>query len=336
MAAGDHVHRIRLYLGVDVGGTKIQASVAEESGAIRGRQRCPTPRDVGPEQVLAAIERLVEQVLDQQKLDASKLAAMGVAVPGVVDPELGRIVVTPNMTLTGVALGSHLEARFHVPVALGNDCNLGALGETWLGSARRANSALGIFVGTGIGGGFVRKGKLWRGAREAAGEIGHIVMQIGGPKCGCGNHGCLEALASRTAIENQLRAAVGAGRQTVLTELLGGDLQVIRSSALRQALDKEDPLVTETLRHTSEILGYACLTVRHLIDPEVIVLGGGVIEACSDFVLPIVENIVGSDQLPGARPGGRVLASALGDDAVSLGAVALARMSIGRSPFKRR
>ena len=156
--------------------------------------------------------------------------AMGVAIPGVVDPELGRIVVTPNMTLTGVALGSHLEARFHVPVALGNDCNLGALGETWLGSARRASSALGIFVGTGIGGGFVRKGKLWRGAREAAGEIGHIVMQIGGPKCGCGNHGCLEALASRTAIENQLRAAVGAGRQTVLTELLGGDLQVIRSA----------------------------------------------------------------------------------------------------------
>ena len=163
MAAGDHVSRVRLYLGVDIGGTKIQASVAEESGAIRGRQRCPTPRDVGPEQVLAAIERLVEQVLDQQKLDASKLAAMGVAVPGVVDPELGRVVVTPNMTLTGVALGSHLEARFHVPVALGNDCNLAPWAKP--GSARpgRASSALGIFVGTGIGGGFVQQGEALAG-----------------------------------------------------------------------------------------------------------------------------------------------------------------------------
>lgn len=310
--------------------------LADESGALLARERCPTPREVGPEEVLAAIERLIEGILRQENLEASALTALGVAVPGVVDPGIGRIIVTPNMTLSGMALGPHLETRYHVPVALGNDCNLGILGESWLGSARRASSAVGIFVGTGIGGGFVRKGKLWRGAREAAGEIGHIVMQIGGPRCGCGNHGCLEALASRTAIENQLRAAVDAGRKTALTELLEGNLKVIRSSALRQALNRQDPLVTEIMRRTSEILGYACLTVRHLIDPEVIVLGGGVVEACSDYVMPIVENIVGSDQLPGARPGGRVLATALGDDAVSLGAVALARIALGRSPFKKR
>ena len=150
-------------------------------------------------------------------------------------------------------------------------------------------------------------------------------MQIGGPKCGCGNHGCLEALASRTAIENQLR---GDRRRPpeVLTELLGGDLQVIRSSARGKPWTREDPLVTEILRHTSEILGYACLTVRHLIDPEVIVLGGGVIEACSDFVLPIVKHRRFGPTPRRVRPGGRVLASALGDDAVSLGAVALVRI----------
>jgi glucokinase len=191
-------------------------------------------------------------------------------------------------------------------------------------------------VGTGIGGGFVRKGKLWRGARESACEVGHIIVQIDGPQCGCGNRGCLEALASRTAIESQLRAAVQAGEKTVLAELLKGDLSVIRSRVLRQALDAEDPLVTRIVRRAAEVLGYACLTVRHLIDPEVIVLGGGVIEASSDFIVPIVENIVGSDQLPGARDGGRVLLSALGDDAVVLGAVALARTLVGRSPFKKR
>ena len=177
---------------------------------------------------------------------------------------------------------------------------------------------------------------MWRGARESAGEIGHIIMQIGGPLCGCGNHGCLEALASRTAIERDIRAALQAGGTSKLTELSGGDLSVIRSGAIRKALKAEDPLVTGILHRAAETLGYACLTVRHLVDPEVIVLGGGLIEACSEFMMPILENIVGSDRLPGARDGGHVLLSALGDDAVVLGAVALARKQVGRSPFKKR
>jgi len=335
MSAGERTKKHRVYLGIDVGGTKIQASLVEESGAVLNRQREATPRD-GPEQVLVAIERLIDAVAKQAGIVAADLTAIGIAIPGVVDPGRGRVVVTPNMSLTGVAIGSHLESRFRVPVALGNDCNLGTLGEAWLGSARNARSAVGILVGTGIGGGFVRKGKLWRGARESACEVGHIIMEIDGPQCGCGNRGCLEALASRTAIENQLRQAVSAGEQTMLTEFLQGDLKLIRSSALRQALAAEDPLVTRIMHRAAEVLGYACLTVRHLIDPEVIVLGGGVIEACSDFIVPIVENIVGSDQLPGARDGGRVLLSALGDDAVVLGAVALARTLVGRSPFKKR
>ena len=182
----------------------------------------------------------------------------------------------------------------------------------------------------------MQRGKLWRGDRESAGEIGHMIMQIGGPKCGCGGHGCFEALASRTAIERDLREAIAAGRKSVLLELAGGDLSVIRSGMIRKALEVEDELVTEVMRRAAEVLGYACLNVRHLIDPEAIVLGGGVIEACSDFIMPIVENIVGLDPLPGAREGGRVLLSALGDDAVVLGAVAAARKLVGRSPFKKR
>jgi glucokinase len=223
-----------------------------------------------------------------------------------------------------------------VPVAIGNDGNLGAYGEAWLGSARNARSALGIWVGTGIGAGLVQKGRLWRGARESAGEIGHIIMQIGGPVCGCGNHGCLEALASRTAIERDIRTALAGGESSALVELSGGDLGVIRSGAIRKALKAGDPLVTGILHRAAETLAYACLTVRHLIDPEVIVLGGGLIEACSEYMMPIIENIVGSDRLPGARDGGHVLRSALGDDAVVLGAVALARKTVGRSPFKKR
>ncbi len=322
-------------MGIDIGGTKIQVSLVEESGSVVSRLRCPTPRDVGPEKVVAAIERAISDSLAEAEIESSDLTAIGLAVPGVVDPEQGLVVVTPNMNLTGVAIGTHLEGRFKVPVALSNDCNLGTLGETWLGSARNAKSTVGILVGTGVGSGVVSNGKLWRGARESGGEIGHIVMQIDGPLCGCGNHGCLEALASRSAIERNIRQAVADGRKTVLSELLEGDLSVIRSGMLRRALEAEDELVTGVMRTASEVLGHACLTVRHLVDPEVIVLGGGVMEACSDFMLPIVENIVGSDQLPGAREGGRVLLSALGDDAVVLGAVALAATHVGRNPFKK-
>ena len=267
---------------------------------------------------------------------AGDLTAIGIAVPGVVDPDRGLVVVAPNMRLTGVDLGSLLKARFKTPIIIGNDGNFGALGETWLGSARKARSALYICVGTGIGSGLVQRGKLWRGDRESAGEIGHMIMQIGGPKCGCGNHGCFEALASRTAIERDLREAIAGGRKSVLMELAGGDLSVIRSGMIRKALEVEDELVTEVMRRAAEVLGYACVNVRHLIDPEAIVFGGGVIEACSDFIMPIVENIVGLDPLPGAREGGRVLLSALGDDAVALGAVAAARKLVGRSPFKKR
>jgi glucokinase len=163
-----------------------------------------------------------------------------------------------------------------------------------------------------------------------------MVMQINGPLCGCGNRGCLEALASRSAIERDLRDAVASGRRTVLTDVLQGDLSIIRSGVLCDALAAGDEVVTEVMRRASEVLGYACLSVRHLVDPAVIVLGGGVIEACSEFVMPIVEAILNSDRLPGARDGGHVVLSALGDDAVVLGAVALARTRVGRNPFRFR
>jgi len=336
MAAEKAADTVRLYLGVDVGGTKIQASLIEESGTIRGRQRNPTPREGGPDEVVAAIEEAMQEVVRKNGREMGDVTAIGMAVPGVVDPDKGLVVVTPNMNLTGVPIGPHLKDRFQVPVAVGNDCDLGTLGETWLGSARQARSAVGILVGTGIGSGIVYQGKLWRGAREAAAEIGHIVMEIGGPQCGCGNLGCFEALAGRAAIERDLRRAIDEGRKSELPKILDGDLSVIRSGALRQALDAGDRLVTEVLRRASEVIGHACLTVRHLLDPGVIVLGGGVIEACGDFMVPLIQEILDADRLAGAREGGRLLLAALGDDAVVLGALALARQLAGRDPFDER
>lgn len=325
--------RAELYIGVDVGGTNIQAALVPECGRIVAREKLSTPRSGSGADTVAAIEAAIKAVLSEHGLKAGDIEAVGLAVPGVTDPAAGRVIITPNLNLTGEELVKPLAKRLGVSVAMGNDTNLGTLGERWLGAGRKASSLFGIFVGTGIGGGLVRKDKLWRGHRESAGEIGHTVIQCGGPKCACGNFGCLEALAGRWAIERDIRDAVKAGRTTVLTELLKGNLRQIRGGALGQALAAGDALVTEVLTRVGEVLGQACITVFHMVDPEMIVLGGGVMEACGDFLLPIVRKAVREHRLPGAREGGEVVLSPLGDDAVIVGAVALARQLAGCDPF---
>jgi len=318
------------FVGVDVGGTNVTAALVSLSGDVIARARRRTPRDGAASDTLKAVVEAVSETLGGVTPEERLVEAIGIGVAGVVDADQGIAVATPNMNLSGVAVVEPLEREFGVSVALGNDVDLGTLGEEWLGAARGAQSVVGIFVGTGIGGGLIHDGRLVRGARNAAGEIGHIVMMLGGPECGCGNHGCLEALASRLAIERDIRAGLDAGRKSIVPKLLDGDLtKRIRSGTLKKALKAEDALVTDVMRRASEVLGYACLTVRHLIDPEVIVLGGGVIEACGDFVMPIVLDVLASDKLPGAKPGGKVVRSTLGDDAVVLGAVALAQQHMG-------
>lgn len=325
----------KFYLGVDLGGTKILAALARASGKIVGRKRCPTPRSATHEEIFATIVGLIEDLLGESGLRRRAIRGLGIAVPGIVDAADGRVVVTPNMNLSGFKIVPRLKKIFRVPIALGNDVNLGTLGEQWLGAAALADSAVGIFVGTGIGGGIIVNGKLLTGHHGAAGEVGHMHMQKDGPLCGCGAHGCLEALASRTAIERDIRQAVAAGRKTVLSDVVGSDLSVIRSNVLKRALQEDDELVKEVMTRAADTLGAACLQIRHLLDPEVIILGGGVIEACKSFVVPIVQRTLTSDPFSGARSGGRVVVSALGDDAVVLGAVALAQQHEGRDPLKK-
>ena len=316
-----------LYVGVDVGGTKILAALVESSGKVLARSRCETPRGGAAERTIDVIEEAIEDVLAAQKVKPKHLAAIGLAIPGIVDSDRGRVVLTPNMNLTGAQVVAPLRKRFGAPVALGNDVSLGTLGEQWLGAANGVPSAAGIFWGTGIGGGLIQDGRLVRGSREAAGEVGHIVMEVGGPECGCGNRGCLEALAGRGAIERDIRRAIDEGRESVMADLLK-DKPVIKSKMLRRALAAGDELVTDIMTKAAGTVGHACVTVRNLLDPDVIVMGGGVIEACGDFALPIVRRIVAADAMAAGDRKERVVESRLGDDAVVLGAVALARESV--------
>jgi len=322
------------FVGVDVGGTKILAAVVDASGKILGREKRRTPRDASSEEILNVIVQAVEGALETDELEDKKLAGIGLAIPGVVEPEDGFVAMTPNMGLSETDVVTPLEEHFKVPIALGNDVNLGTLGEKWLGSAQQASSAVGIFVGTGIGGGVIVDHKLVCGSREAAGEIGHMIISPGGPVCGCGNRGCLEAVASKTAIEREIKEAIAAGKETVVAPWLEEAGGVLRSKMLKKAMKAQDPVVKDAIEKASHMLGLGCLTVRHLLDPDVIILGGGVMEACAKYVMPIVRQIVQEDPLPGARPGGAIVRSELGDDAVVLGAVALIQEKTGATPIQ--
>jgi len=324
----------RVYVGIDVGGTKIQASAVDSSGKILGREKRQTPRASCPKRIIQEIIRAVESCLLRSGIERENLAGIGLAIPGVVEPDDGYVVVTPNMGLSNTDVVSPIKKRFKVAVALGNDVNLGTLGEKWLGAAQQAASAVGIFVGTGIGGGVIMDHKLVRGSREAAGEIGHMILKPGGPLCGCGYRGCLEALASRTAIEREIKAAIAAGKETMAAQGLEQARGLIRSGVLKKALKAGDAVVTKAVGNASRMLGLACLTVRHLVDPDVIILGGGVMEACGNYVMSIIVKIVSEDPLPGARPGCAIVRSELGDDAVVLGAVALIQEKMGATPIQ--
>jgi glucokinase len=347
------------YVGIDVGGTKIQTSLVTEAGVVLASLRQATPRNCSADVTLQAIADALKMLLQEQQLQSGDLAGIGIAIPGTVQQETGFIVGTPNMNLSGVDLGAYMTSKFDIPIAIGNDCNLGTLGECWLGSGRNAASCVGIFVGTGIGAGIVLNDSVLSGAGEAAGEIGHIVIQVpcedwrlqmrnkqkkfvtaSVPKqlyqCGCGNYGCFESLASRTAIERFIREAVNNGEKSIITELNGGSLEVIKSGSLAKALKAKDRVVTTIMHYVSQVIGHACLTVRHLLDPEVIVLGGGVMEACQKFMMPIIEAVVVNDRLLAASSKRRVLLSSLRDDAVVLGAVALVRSLNGSNPLHKK
>ena len=326
----------RYFAGIDIGGTKIAAGFATTEGKILSRVKSPTPKRSSPSRILRVICDLMEELFQDSGLDRKNLSGMGLGIPGLVDSAKGRILHTTNMKLSGAELTRALEKSFKVKVTIGNDVNLGILGEKWLGAAQKARNVAGLFIGTGIGGGVIVNDTLVTGGHGAASELGHMIIQAGGPRCSCGSSGCLEALASRWAMERDIRQALKNGQKSVVTKLLDRKSDTIKSKVLRKALQKKDPLVTGILSEASRYLGIACISIRHIYDPEIIVLGGGVIEACGEFMLPIIRKTAQKDRLFAEIGGCEISASQLGDNAVILGGVALAKGVRSQSLTKSR
>jgi glucokinase len=313
------------YVGVDLGGTKILAGVFDDKLSCLGRSKMSTKSERGPEEVMDRIARCVREAVDECDLDLKQVRGVGIGAPGAVDPETGRVIFAPNLQWQDVPLKKTMEKELGMVVAVENDCNSATLGVFEKEMQSKPRYLVGIFIGTGIGGGIIADGKLYPGSGGTAGEIGHMVIQVGGPKCNCGNRGCFEALASRTAIFRTIGAAIKDGQKSVLTEMLGPDLADLRSGDLRKAIRKGDKLVEKIVEEAAEYTGIAVANLINILNPQAVVLGGGVIDALGDEMMAIIVETAEDYIMNGTSKGVEIVASKAGDDAGIIGGAVLAR-----------
>lgn len=318
-----------IVLGIDLGGTKILAAVVDQQGHIMGSAKRKTRAERGVDEVIQRIAKTAREAVDDAHLDMSYIEAIGIGAPGVADYNAGVVEFAPNLPdWVNIPLGPRLKQELGVPVFVENDVNAGTYGEATVGAARSYRSVVGIFPGTGIGGGIILNRNLWRGARNAAAEIGHMVTLIDGPRCGCGRRGCIEALASRTAIERDILGEIRGGRRSMITELVDIENGSITSGVLADALEAGDPLITDIIERAAYHLGVFTGGIVNALDPECIIYGGGLIEACGAAMLPIIRETTYRYLLrPVAPENLPILEAALGDNAVLLGAAMLASAS---------
>lgn len=319
-------------IGVDLGGTKVLAGVVTPNGKVLGVAKRATKPDVGVEGVVDRIAKTVRDAAKDAGMALSDVAAVCSGAPGVLNPDSGVVRYAPNIVgWEEVPFAKLLAERLEgVPVYIENDVNLGTLGEHALGAGIGYDNLVGIFVGTGLGGGLILNGKLWEGSHKTAAEIGHMILMAEGPVCGCGSRGCAEALASRTAIERDIWAGIRAGRESLIPKLIKKDgRERLTSGVLAEAYRNGDPLVVEVMGRAQFYLGLLISSVINFIDPQAVIVGGGVTEAMGDGFLEPIRRV--AYQYPMNKRDARtipIVQAKLGDHAAMLGAAVYAQQRL--------
>lgn len=305
---------MRYSLGVDIGGTKILGAVVDEEGTIHSRTRFATDPAIGADALPAAIEQFLAEAVNP-------IEGIGLAIAGFVEYPSGRIAFAPNLTATNPDIGADIAARYGLPVVVENDAAAAAWAERCLGAGRGTDDMLMVTVGTGVGGGAVLGGRLYRGSRGFGAEFGHVPVDPDGPPCNCGSRGCLESLASGTALARMARERGPAHPESEVMRLAGGDPQMLTGAMVGQAADVLDPFAMELLADLGRWLGVGLAGLAKAFDPELIVVGGGVSAEGEAILGPARDEL--RARYPGSVGPPGVVSASLGNDAGVVGAAQL-------------
>jgi len=285
---------VRYIVGVDLGGTSIVVGTMPEDGsALHAPQMRPTPVSEGPDAVVKRILQLIDRstTAARDKLGDIEIAGVGVGSPGPLDTKAGVVIFTPNLGWRNMPLRDRISDGTGLPATLDNDANCATYGEWWRGAARGADLVVGLTIGTGIGGGIVHHGRIFHGASDVAAEIGHMTIDMTGRLCKCGNYGCLEAYASGPAIAARARENVQSGTPSALPEYVRGDLTQITAQVVYEAAADGDELALEVVKDTAKFLGAGIASLINILNPEVVVVAGGVTLAGDRLFTPLKAEV---------------------------------------------
>ena len=316
------------WIGFDLGGTKMLAAAVNDSMKIVARRRRKTRGRDGSESGITRIGSTISRLLDENEISLNQIAGIGIGCPGPIDLDKGRLLMTPNLGWDTVDVEKELKKQFDCPVVVLNDVDAGVYGEYQFGAAKGSRCSVGIFPGTGIGGGCVYEGNILHGAGISCMEIGHTRISSGVKSSGGEIPGTLESEASRLTIAADAAKLAYRGEAPALLSNAGTDLSEIRSGALADSVKNGDKEVQKVIEEACKLIGYSVVNIVHLLCPDTIILGGGLVEAMEELFVKRISKTAQECCMPVYKDRFQVVAAKLGDDAGVLGAAAWAKREI--------
>lgn len=315
-------------IGVDLGGTKIATVLTDLCGKILGRGELATEARCGQDAVIENVFKSVDMVLAKTHVSTDEVIGLGIGSPGPLDAQSGVVLEAPNLGWENVPIRDILQERYNVPVYLENDANAAGLAEQRFGAGRGSDYLLYVTVSTGVGGGIIVHGSAYQGAHGIAGEIGHIAIDPEGPLCNCGSTGCLEAFASGTGLVRRSITAIEAGAKTKVTDMVDGDLSKVTAITLAEAARSGDEFAIDMYKSVGRYLGIGLASIVNFMDPEVIVIGGGLSKS-ADLFFDEIRKTINARAFKAAAEKVKIVRSELGGDVGTLGSVAVVMDACG-------
>ncbi len=309
-------------IGIDVGGTKIAAGLVNNAGKVMARRKIKTDTVKGYTAVLDQINSLVSALLAEAEARTSVINCIGIACAGQIDRMTQKVIFSPNLNWRDAPLRSDVEAASGIRTFVGNDVNAGTYGEWRFGFNREGSDVVGVFIGTGIGGGLIVNGRMFRGSHGVGGELGHITLNPFGYQCHCGNRGCFEAYCAGSYIEGRVRQRLEAGYRGKLLDIIKGRAETLNPSAIEEGYFLGDELCVEIWTEVIEYLGSALQSIANLLNPELIIFGGGVVKGTKRLIEE-ARSVMERRAMPASIRGMKIEHARLGNDAALLGAAFL-------------